>query len=220
MPYAARSANSWLTRLSWWALVGVVVVYGGFSLSMGVSELGFVLGIGLEAKHRATPIVFIIHAFAGAIGLFAAPLQSVKRVRQSRRLRPIVGRAYAISVFVASIAAVIDAVSFPVTFAAKVVFVTTAVLWFATTAIGAWLAYRRNWPRQHEWMVRSYALALFVVSFSLWVPALTKTSLPPAVSYPLALAISTTLNLSIAELWIRGKRRAREHAAQLLVAAA
>jgi hypothetical protein len=218
MAGVARS-NSWLTRLARWALVGVVVLYGGFSLSMGASELEFVLGRGPEVKHRATPIVFVVHAFAGAIALFAAPLLSVKRVRQSRRLRPILGRTYVISVFAASVTAAIDANSFSVTLPAKAVFLTTAVLWFATTAKGAWLAHRRRRQLQHEWMVRSYALSLFVVSFSLWVPALAETPLPPSVSYPLALAISTTLNLSIAELWIRRNRGARLHATPLRVAA-
>ena len=140
-------------------------------------------------------------------------------MRQSRVLRPIIGRAYAISVFVASVAAVIDTASFQVPVAAKVVFIATAVLWFATTATGTWLAYRRRWPRQHEWMVRSYALSLFVVSFSLWVPALAQTPLPRSVSYPLALAISTTLNLAIAELWIRRNRGSRAHSTELRVAA-
>jgi hypothetical protein len=212
MSNAGRSSTGSLTRLVSWALIGLVLLYGGFSISMGVSEMEFVLGVGPEMKHRAAPIVFIVHAFSGAIGLLAAPLQSLKRVRQSRTLRPIVGRTYAISVFVASVAAAIDTVSFRVTVAAKVVFLTTAVLWFGTTAIGTWLAYRRNWPRQHEWMVRSYALSLFVVSFSLWVPALARTPLPPSVSYPLALVISTALNLTIAELWIRHNRGIRAHA--------
>ena len=99
--------------------------------------------------------------------------------------------------------------SFNVTAASKAIFVLTAVLWSATTTLGFVRTLQRRFTERHEWMVRSYSLSLFVVSFSILVPALAQTPLPPTVSYPLGLALSTTLNLAAAELWIRHHRTGR-----------
>jgi hypothetical protein len=65
--------------------------------------------------------------------------------------------------------------------------------------------------------VRSYSLSLFVVSFSILVPALVATPLPTPVSYPLGLALSTTLNLAAAELWIRHHRTGRRRPEALAI---
>jgi hypothetical protein len=202
-----RSADGLLTRLGWWTLVLIVVVYGAFALSMGVSELLFVLGVAPEMKHRATPLVFAIHALAGAVALFIGPLQSIRWIRRRAGLRLALGRTYVAAVWIASVAAVLDVRAFGVSTAAKVVFAGTAVLWFTTTTIGLLRARARRFAERHEWMVRSYSLSLFFVTFSLWVPALARTSLPPSVGYPLALFLSGALNLAAAELWIRRTRR-------------
>ena len=204
-----------LGRVGWWALLLVVLVYVAFSLRMGVAELLFLLGVGAEVKHRATPVVFVVHALAGAVCLAIAPLQSVRWIRRRPGLRPALGRTYAVAVWLASVTAIVDAASFHVTAVSKAIFVVTAVLWFATTTLGLVRAMQRRFAERHEWMVRSYSLSLFVVSFSIWVPALAQTPLPPTVSYPLGLVLSTTLNLVVAELWIR-RHRARGHRAEAL----
>ena len=203
------TGDGMLARIAWWILFTVVVVYGLFSIQMGVSELGFLLGIGPETKHRAAPVVFVVHALAGAVCLLVAPLQSMRWVRRTPGLRRTLGRTYVITVWVASVAAVLDVRTFDVNMAAKVVFTVTAALWFATTTMGMLRARARRFSEQHEWMVRSYSLSLFVVSFSVWVPVLASTSLPPSVSYPLGLVLATTLNLAAAEIWIRRHRARR-----------
>ena len=117
------------------------------------------------------------------------------------------GRTYVVAVWIASVAAVVDAMGFGVSAAAKVVFVGVATLWFTITTIGMLRARARRFAEQHEWMIRSYSLSLFFVTFSLWVPVLASTSLPPSVAYPLALFLSGTLNLAAAEFWIRRTRK-------------
>jgi uncharacterized membrane protein YozB (DUF420 family) len=60
---------------------------------------------------------------------------------------------------------------------------------------------------QHrEWMLRSFSLSLFFVSFSLWVPFFAQFGgvLDPA--YFVAVTLSWGLNLSVAEIWIRCTR--------------
>ena len=100
-----------------------------------------------------------------------------------------------------------DAIWFGVSVPAKVIFVAVATLWFMTTTIGMLRARARRFADQHEWMVRSYALSLFFVAFSLWVPALAATPLPPSIAYPLALFFSGAVNLAVAEFWIRRTRQ-------------
>jgi Predicted membrane protein (DUF2306) len=202
-----RNAGGVLKRLGWWALFLIVVVYGVFALAMGISELLFVLGVGAEVKHRATPVMFAIHALAGVMVLLIGPLQSLRWIRSRPAARRALGRTYVVAVWIASTAAVVDAMAFGVSVPAKVVFVGVAALWFATTTIGMLRARARRFADQHEWMVRSYSLSLFFVTFSLWVPALASTSLPPSVGYPLALFLSAALNLAAAEFWIRRTRR-------------
>ncbi len=208
-----------IRRIGWAALILIVVVYGAFALQMGISELLFLLGVGPEIKHRATPLIFVIHALTGAVALFIGPLQSLKWIRRSRRLRPALGRTYVVAVWIASVAAILDARAFGVSAAAKVIFMCVAVAWFVTTTLGFLRARSRQFAQQHEWMIRSYSLSLFFVSFSLWVPALASTSLPPSISYPLALFLSGSLNLAAAELWIRRARRASVPAVAMPVAA-
>ena len=210
-----RNAKGVLGRVGWWTLFLVVLVYVGYSLQMAVSELLFLFGVGAELKHRATPVVFIVHALAGAMCLFVGPLQSFRWVRRLPGLRRGLGRTYVASVWLASVTAVVDANSFDVSAVSKAIFVATAVLWFATTTIGFLRALKRRFAERHEWMVRSYSLSLFVVSFSILVPALAATPLPPTVSYPLGLVLSTTLNLGVAELWIRRHRARGRQAAAL-----
>ncbi len=202
-----RTAGNVVRQLAWWALFLVIAIYGVFAVAMGISELLFILGVSPEVKYRALPTVFAIHALAGAIVLFIGPLQSVRWIRRHPRMRLALGRTYVIAVWIASVAAAVDALWFDVSAAAKVVFTTVAALWFATTTIGMLRAREKRFLDQHEWMVRSYSLSLFFVTFSLWVPALASTSLPPSVAYPLALFISGALNLGAAEFWIHWTRK-------------
>ena len=210
-----RNTKDVLGRVVWWTLFLVVLFYVAFSLQMGVAELLFLFGVGAEVKHRATPVAFVVHALAGGVCLFVAPLQSFRWVRRRPGLRRALGRTYVVAVWLASITAIVDAASFHVTLASKAIFIVTGVLWFATTTLGFVRTLQRRFAERHAWMVRSYSLSLFVVSFSILVPALAQTPLPPTVSYPLGLVLSTTLNLAAAELWIR-RHRAGRHRAEAL----
>ena len=207
-----RNPGDVLSRFGWWALFLIVVVYSGFALAMGISELGFVLGVAPEMKHRAMPLVFAIHALTGALALFIGPLQSIQWIRRRLPVRLALGRTYVVAVWIASVTAVVDAIGFGVSAPAKAVFVGVATLWFTTTTIGMLRARARRFAEQHEWMARSYSLSLFFVTFPLWVPALAGTPLPPSVAYPLALFLSGALNLAAAEFWIRRKNKTRPSA--------
>jgi len=196
-----------LTALGWGVVALLLGVYAAFALSLGFSELAYLAGLGPEVKHRTTPLIFVVHAFAGTVALVVAPLQSLRSVRRRAKVRLGLGRTYVLAVWLASLSAAVDALSFDVAPVARALFVAIAAAWCATTTVGMMRALARRFAEQHEWMMRSYALALFFVSFSLWGPALAATSLPESLAYPLSQLLGAAGNLAIAELYIRRARR-------------
>jgi hypothetical protein len=88
-----------------------------------------------------------------------------------------------------------------------------SLLWFTTTTVAFLRIRQGDVPRHREWMVRSFSLAFFFVTFSLWVPLLASTDLPDAIGYPLAVVLSWGLNLVAAEWWIRRTRSSHDRTA-------
>ncbi|MGE0439724.1 MAG: DUF2306 domain-containing protein [Gemmatimonadales bacterium] len=187
------------TRLGWIGAAVLIVVYGAFAVDQGVAELGFLTGAGPEGKHRAAPAAFVIHAFAGTVVLLAGPLQSLRWIRGRRRVRKGVGLAYVAGVWAAAGTALVMLPGFAVTALSRAIFAAIAVLWLGVTSAGFVQAWQGHHRAKHAWMLRSYALTFFFVTFSLWAPLLAATPLPAAVSYPAALLLGAGLNLAAAE---------------------
>ena len=194
-------------HVGWWLFFLACVFYGIYALVMGVTEILHLLGIVDDAKTRAAPFVFVVHALSGSVALISGPLQFNRLLRnKNRNLHRIIGRLYVWAIWLASVSALWSALFFNVTIAAKIAFGTLAILWFSTTTV-AYLRIRHRKIREHrEWMIRSFALSLFFVTFNFWMPGLAGTNLPQAVAYPLSVFLSWFLNLVVAELWIRHTR--------------
>jgi hypothetical protein len=157
--------------------------------------------------------VFVAHALSGGLALIAGPLQFSRRILSKRRsIHRVIGRVYVGAIWISSLGALWSAIFFDVNLAAKIAFGILAILWFGTTTI-AFLRIRNRQIQAHrEWMIRSFALSLFFVTFSLWVPGLASTNLPEAIGYPLGVFLSWSLNLIVAEVWIRRTRsRGSDH---------
>jgi uncharacterized membrane protein YozB (DUF420 family) len=174
---------------------------------MGGVEIGALLGLVNDAKYRAMPFMFVIHALSGGVVLISGSLQFNRNILTKRRnIHRLVGQTYVYAAWIASIAAFWNAIFFDVTIPAKIGFMTVAILWFGATTI-AFLRIRKRKIREHrEWMIRSFSLAFFFVTFSFWVPGLTSANLPYEIAYPLAVFLSWFLNLIFAEVWIRWTR--------------
>ena len=202
-----NTAASIMKRLPWWSFFLVCAFYAIFAFSMGIVEILSQLGLATEAKFRAAPFLFVTHALAGGVALITGPLQFNRTLlKKYRQLHRISGRMYVFAIWVASLSAFGDAMFFDVTIPAKILFAILAVLWFTTTTI-AYLRIRKRKIKEHrEWMIRSFSLSFFSVTFSFWVPGLTGISLPVEISYPLAVFLSWFLNLALAEIWIRQTR--------------
>lgn len=196
-----------LNQIGWWFLFLVSIFYGLYALYMGVLEILHQLGILDDAKFRAAPLIFIVHALAGGVGLISGALQFNRTIWSKRKpTHRFIGKIYVYAIWITSVAALWSAFVFDVTVPAKFAFGILAVFWFGSTTI-AYLRIRKRRIQEHrEWMFRSYSLSLFFVTFSFWVLGLTKSSLPYEFAYPLAVFLSWAVNLLIAEVWIRGSR--------------
>ena len=194
-------------QIGWWLFFLVCVFYGIYALVLGITELLHLLGIVDEARMRAVPLVFIIHTLSGSAVLISGPLQFNRLLRYKRRnLHRVLGRIYVWAVWIASVGGLWSALFFDVNIAAKIAFGTVAILWFSTTTV-AYQRIRSRRIREHrEWMIRSFALSLFFMTFEFWRSGLASTNLPEPVAYPLGVFLSWFLNLVIAELWIRRTR--------------
>lgn len=192
-----------LQRYGWWLLFGLCVLYGLYALAIGGSEIAFRLGVLTEAKERSVPSVFVIHALSGAVVLVTGILQFNTTLRiNKRRLHRLLGRVYVVMVWFASLGGLWLALFFNVGLIAQLIFVILALLWFGTTTLAFHFARQHKFKRHRAWMFRSFALSFFFVTFSFWVDGL-ESFLPKGLAYPLAVFVSWSLNLLIAEIWIR-----------------
>ena len=196
--------GGFLARLGTWALFSVCAFYGAFAIYMAGLEILFSLGVAGEAVFRAKPLVFVVHALSGGAALISGPLQFNGRLRRWRRnAHRVIGRVYVGAILISSVTALLLTTTFDVSLATKIALGMIALLWPATTVIALLRILDGDVTRHREWMVRSFSLTLFFVTFSIWVPGLEATALPDSISYPLGVFLSWSLNLLVAELWIR-----------------
>lgn len=189
----------------WWVLLVVCLAYAGFALEMFRIELSVFLGAELdfEARTRESPIAFMLHALLGGVGLVAGVLQFNGRMRLgSIRAHRITGWVYLVSIWGASTSGVLSAFYFDVPSTAKTIFVVVGSWWFYSTSLAYWHIRRRRVRLHRHWMTRSYAISLFIITFPIWVP-LMQWLAPDEIAWPVGLLLAVSLNVLVAELWIR-----------------
>jgi hypothetical protein len=201
-----RSTRSLLPQLAWWTVFVVCVVYALAAFQLALVGALSLLGLVADARPRGAPVVFVVHALAGGVGLLAGPLQLNRQLLQRRALHRAGGRVYVWAIWTASLTGLWVTLAFDVSVAAKVAFGVLTLLWFSTTTLGYLRIRQRAVAAHRAWMIRSVALSLFFVTFSLWMPGLAATPLPQAIGYPLSVFLSWSLNLLVAEIWIRRSR--------------
>jgi uncharacterized membrane protein len=216
---APTRSNSTASAALSWAAVLICALYAAFALIMAIAAVLDWLDSGWQATRRSAPPLFVLHALSGTVALLAGALQlrlATRLLRNRRQVHRRIGQTYLWAAWITSLSSLGVAAFFNnVSIAAKAMFATASLLWFATTTV-AFLHIRQGRVRQHrEWMLRSFSLAFFFVTGSLWPPILAATALPQAIGYPLALFLSWSLNLLAAEWWIR---RTKPNARQSLPA--
>jgi uncharacterized membrane protein len=192
-----------------WTAVLVCAAYSLFALVAATAAVVDWLLSGAQGTGRSAPPLFVLHALSGAVALLAGSLQlrlAIRPLGRRRRRHRRLGRIYLWAAWTTSLSSLGVAAFFDVSMAAKAAFAGVSLLWFATTTAAFCRIRQGNVAAHREWMIRSFSLAFFFVTGSLWPPLLAATDLPQAIGYPLALLLSWSLNLLAAEWWIRRTR--------------
>lgn len=206
------SRPRWL-RIAGWLLIGVSAFYALFALALAGQTAAELLGLIEPGQTRAAPPLFVAHAVTGAVALLAASLQlgglaTPPRASQ-QRLHRVLGISYVVAALVTSTVSVPVVFDFDVSAPTRAAFIMEAVLWFGSTLVAYIHIRGRRVQRHREWMIRSFALTAFFITFSLWDPATAALPLSPDTAFAIAVVLGWLVNLIVAEVWIRRTRRGR-----------
>lgn len=200
-----------LRQIAAWLWIGITLFYVLFAFSEAAATALDLLGLTGRPATRSAPPIFVLHALTGGIALSAGSLQLtlVRLPLNRRRLHKWLGLTYVVTACATSLLSLWVVAGFQVSAAAKAGFIAEAALWAGTT-LTAYVSIRRRQTGAHrEWMIRSFAVALFFMSFSLWDPIMEMTPLPAADAYALAVFLGWAVNLLLAETYIRRTRQTR-----------
>ncbi len=150
---------------------------------------------------------FYVHVFTSTFVLIAGMLQFSRYVLLKRtRLHRASGYTYtAIVLLVSGPSGLVMGFYANGGLPARISFVLLATLWLLFTTIAFILALKRQFERHGAWMARSFALALSALTLRAYALSigLLHLEITPAKAYVLIAWLSWTLNLVVAECWIR-----------------
>ncbi len=201
----ALGLGGWARAAARWAAVGGALLYAAFAISVAA---GTALDIpALEGmKVRAVPPLFVLHAFVGATALGGGAVQLLFAGRWStlrRELHRGLGWLYVVAALTTALAGLGVSARFDVGLAAHVVFAFEALAWAGVTLVAVAHARRGRFIAHRRWMIRSYALTLFFVTFSFVHPAVEGLGWSRTAGYALAVSVSVAVNVVAAEGWLR-----------------
>jgi len=98
------------------------------------------------------------------------------------------------------------AIAFDVGPAAKTAFVLESGLWVTTTAVVLGYARVGRVASHRAWILRSFALAAFFISFSVWDPVLSATTWDSRLTDTVAVVLACLGNLALMETYLRATR--------------
>ena len=154
-------------------------------------------------------LAFWIHVFTSMVPLLAGFTQFAPQVlRNWPRVHRTMGRIYIISVCcITGPASLVMAFYANGGTTSRIAFVTLALLWLGTTALGWRSALKRQWRAHRGWMIRSYALTLSAITLRAWKYAIVFAFEPrPMDVYRLVAWLGFVPNLLLAEWLIRRYR--------------
>jgi hypothetical protein len=205
--WASQRKSEQISNFTWWLVFVICLLYAVFALDMVRIELLSQLGTGesMAGKVRHTPVAFLTHALCGSIALVAGVLQFNSRImRWSPAVHRRIGWSYLVCVWASSAAGVWNAIFFEVPVSARAILFVIGVWWFVSTAF-AFVRIKQRLIRLHRhWMLRSYAVSLFFITFPVWVPA-TQAILGHESGWPVGLLLASVINVLIAEHKIRSE---------------
>ncbi len=151
-------------------------------------------------------LAFWVHVFTSMLPLLAGFTQFAPWVlKRHPAVHRTMGRVYVITVcFVTGPASLIMAFYANGGITSRIAFVTLALLWLVTTAMGWRTVLQRKWQFHREWMIRSYALTLSAITLRAWKYAIVLAFEPrPMDVYRIVAWLGFIPNLIVAEWLIR-----------------
>ncbi|MEQ1758904.1 MAG: DUF2306 domain-containing protein [Vicinamibacterales bacterium] len=162
---------------------------------------------GFGIRYARHPLVTFLHIVPGILFLVLAPLQFVSRIRGSRpQVHRWLGRLLLVCGGLSGIGALLLGVRLPA-FGGLTTQVATFVFGITfLVCLGSAYARIRQWQVEahRAWMIRAFALGLAVATVRITTAVLTLAfALPYPVAFGWSFWIGFSLNLALAELWIR-----------------
>ncbi len=205
MEYPSKALFSASKTLIWWVMLFITLFYFAFAVDQFLAEFNFQYSNSVREglKERNTPIGFLIHTSAGSIGFLAGIFQFNSWIRVNySAAHKLIGWIYVITILTTSLTGIWISVSFEVPTLAKAVFWVIGVVWFISTFAAFLFAIKKKFVPHRNWMIRSYAITLFFMTFGFWVPSM-QDFFPAEIAWPLGLTLAFLPNLLVAELIIR-----------------
>jgi uncharacterized membrane protein len=179
----------------------------------GTAEYGL-----LEAEFRdflekfdRHPIATLLHVLPAAVLMLLAPLQFSRRVRRRASARHRwSGRLIVVLALPIGVSGLFFGVFEPYAGALERSAIALFGAWFLFALVRAVIAVRgRVFTKHREWMIRMFAVALGVLLVRLVaLPLAAVTGAGPSVWFGQVVWLGFSLSVALAELWIRGSRRA------------
>ncbi|MFC3885712.1 DUF2306 domain-containing protein [Bacillus songklensis] len=149
-----------------------------------------------------------VHILTGAIALIIGPLQFLNQSRKNIQFHRTLGKIYVISIFISVPEGVYLAFYATGGIGSTFGFLLLDIIWFYTTFTALKRIKERDIIGHQEWMLRSYAATFVFVTFRLFMPIFVfAIGLGFKVGFPFAILTSIAVNLSIAEWYLRKKRK-------------
>ncbi len=177
---------AWTRRLSWgWVVLSSATIAALFVGQYGQGTLNQLArhNVGLSANYAAQPwpvqLAFYLHIGFGGLALVLGPFQFARLLRNRfPKVHRTIGRAYAVSVGLGTIGALVmspyGSLGIPGFFG----FVSLAAMWGLTTWQGYRAARRGDFRSHQAWMIRSFSLTYGAVTLRFWLGALIAIQIP------------------------------------------
>ncbi|WP_192879002.1 DUF2306 domain-containing protein [Ephemeroptericola cinctiostellae] len=160
------------------------------------------------------PIVFYVHIFSSMFALVMGVMQLSKKIRvRHTTMHRWLGRMYVLNVLlVAAPAGLIMSIDANDGFSSRTALTVLPCLWWYFTYTAYWSVIHRDFIGHRNFMVRSFALTLSIITLRLWEMGLMAYVEHPPMDllYPMIAWLGFMPNLMVAEWWIR--RTATSHA--------
>lgn len=148
---------------------------------------------------------FYPHILLGTISLVIGPLQLTKRSQRNPKLHKMLGKIYALAIFINIPMVPYLTLSATGGMGTTIAFLVLNVLWLWTTAIGVIRATQRKISAHKVWILRSYAITWVFVTFRIVVIPFS-LFLDSSLAFPIAVYLGIAINLLFVE-WRKRKNK-------------